>query len=184
MRVQTIAENAMTPVTVESFKAAMGRFTAGVTVVTTHTDEIDHGMTASAFCSLSLDPPLVLVCIKSKNQTYDLVTSAGSFVVNILSRQQEAISNRFAGGYMDDAGQWQSWPADRDKFADIGTSRSESTGALILDGCLANVECTLETVHDGGDHGIFVGRIQSIRLASAEALDPLAYFSGRYRSVQ
>jgi len=173
----------MTPVTVESFKAAMGRFTAGVTVVTTHADGIDHGMTASAFCSLSLEPPLVLVCIKAKNQTYDLVKSAGSFIINILSRDHEAISNRFAGGYIDDAGRWQSWPADRDKFADIGTTRSERSGALILDGCLANVDCTLETVHDGGDHGIFVGRIQAIALADGEQMDPLAYFGGRYRSV-
>ena len=90
------------------FKQAMGRFASGVTVITVRdADGNDHGMTASAFCSLSLDPALMLVSIKNENRTLELLQADGSphrhrFGVSLLSREQESLSNRFAGGYIDE----------------------------------------------------------------------------------
>ena len=81
----------------ELFKAVMGRFASGVTAITVHQDGEDHGMTASAFCSLSLSPPLVLVCVKKGNRTHDLLEETGAYAINILDESQVTVSNRFAG---------------------------------------------------------------------------------------
>tara|TARA_Y100001934_G_scaffold263184_1_gene338588 strand:+ start:1200 stop:1712 length:513 start_codon:yes stop_codon:yes gene_type:complete len=161
------------------FKQAVGSFASGVTVVTTRTAEGgDHGMTASAFSSLSLEPPLVLVCVQEKNQTHELLEAAGHFAVNILARDQEERSNRFAGGLVDADGNWQSWPAARDKFAGLDFNRGEACGgAALLAGCVAQLECRLEALLPGGDHGIFVGRVEAVHVAGG---DPLLYAKGRY----
>ncbi len=162
----------------QEFKQALGRFASGVTVVTVHSEGQDHGMTASAFSSLSLEPPLVLVCIQNKNRSYGLIEQSGSFAVSILARDQEALSNRFAGGFIDDEGRWQRWPEDKDKFADLSLTRGTSSGAPMLDGALAQLDCSLEAIVPGGDHGIFVGRVEGLQLS--EDATPLLYFGGRY----
>ncbi len=162
----------------KAFKSALGAFASGVTVVTVSTDEGDHGMTASAFTSLSLEPPLVLVCIQNGNRAYDLIDDKGSFAISILSREQETLSNRFAGGLVDANGQWQPWPEDRDKFDDLSFERGETSGAPLLGGALANLDCSLEALLPGGDHGIFVGRVEQIR--TGEGTSPLLYHRGRY----
>ena len=162
----------------KDFKAALGAFASGVTVVTVSSDEGDHGMTASAFSSLSLDPPLVLVCIQNGNRSYDLIDRQGSFAVSILARDQESLSNRFAGGFVDESGQWQSWPEDRDKFSDLAFERGEISHAPMLDGALANLDCSLEAVLPGGDHGIFVGRVERVSIGGGST--PLLYHRGRY----
>jgi flavin reductase (DIM6/NTAB) family NADH-FMN oxidoreductase RutF len=163
------------------FKAALGRLASGVTVVTVRgADGIDHGMTASAFTSLSLDPPLVLVCVEADNSTYEIIESSDSFAVNILARSQEEISNRFAGGIVGADGRWTPWPMDRDRFEDLDFSRGEHSGAALLEGSLASLDCTLEAVLPGGDHGIFVGRVQGATLCEGAAQGPLLYSSGGY----
>ena len=162
----------------KDFKAALGAFASGVTVVTVSSDEGDHGMTASAFSSLSLDPPLVLVCIQNGNRSYDLIDRKGSFAVSILSRAQESLSNRFAGGFVDESGQWHAWPEDRDKFSDLTFERGETSEAPMLDGALAHLDCSLEAILPGGDHGIFVGRVESVRIG--DQTEPLLYHRGRY----
>lgn len=161
------------------FKQALGSFASGVTVITTRTaDGGDHGMTASAFSSLSLDPPLILVCVQEQNQTHALLETAGHFAVNILARDQEESSNRFAGAIVDDEGRWLPWPVERDKFADLEFERGEACGgSALLSGCLAQLECSLEALVPGGDHGIFVGRVEAIHLGEGE---PLLYAKGRY----
>ncbi len=168
------------------FRSALARFASGVTVVTSvAADGSDHGMTASAFSSLSLDPPLVLVCIQRGNSTYELIEERGSFAVNILARPQQSLSNRFAGGIVDDDGKWTPWPKDRDRFADLSLSRAEHSGAAILEGSLAALDCSLESILPGGDHGIFVGRVEGITsLSTDEELDPLLYGGGSYGSFQ
>ena len=94
----------------EKFKRALGSFASGVTAVTVRTPEgHDHGMTASAFSSLSLDPPLVLVCVKVENSTHQYLEEASGFAINLLGAGQQALSNRFAGGIVDDDGQWSSY---------------------------------------------------------------------------
>ena len=137
-------------------------------------------MTASAFSSLSLDPPLVLVCIKAGNYSYQLIEQVGSFAVNILARSQEERSNRFAGGIVGDDGRWTPWPEDRDRFEGVDFSRGEHSGAALLDGSLASLDCKLESILPGGDHGIFVGRVCATKLSEAESLEPLLYHGGSY----
>lgn len=162
----------------QEFKAALGAFASGVTVVTVATEDGDHGMTASAFSSLSLEPPLILVCIQNGNQSYDLIDRKGSFAVSVLARDQEALSNRFAGGVVDSEGQWQPWPEDQDKFADLQWERGANSDAPMLDGALAHIDCTLEAILPGGDHGIFVGRVESVRMG--DGTRPLLYHRGAY----
>ncbi len=165
----------------QTFKRALGSFASGVTVVTVRTPAgEDHGMTASAFSSVSLDPPLVLVCIQNDNRTFELISEARAFAINILARDQEERSNRFAGGVVDADGQWQPWPEGKSRFVDVPFTRAEASEAAFLTGSLANIDCTLEALYPGGDHGIFVGRIQQIALADPAGGPPLLYFGGRY----
>ena len=171
----------MAPIDETAFKRALGNFASGVTVLTVRTPAgADHGMTANAFSSLSMDPPLILVCIQNHNETYQLIQAVGAFAVNILGRDQEERSNRFAGSVMDAHGCWQPWPEARDRFADLQYTRADASGAAFLTGCLANIDCTLEALHPGGDHGIFVGRIQQIQLPDDHSKAPLLYYGGDY----
>lgn len=168
-----------------TFRNALSRFASGVTIITALApDGTDHGMTASAFSSLSLDPPLVLVCIKAGNSTYKVIEERGSFAVNILARSQESLSNRFAGGIVGEDGTWTPWPDDRDRFADLTISRAAHSGAASLEGSLAVLDCALENILPGGDHGIFVGRVQGVTLSAGAELNPLLYGGGSYGSFQ
>lgn len=159
----------------DTFKAALGRFASGVTVVTVVSDEGDHGMTASAFTSVSLDPPLVLVCVGNGKDTHARIREAGSFAINILADTQVSVSNRFAG--------W--WPEGGSKWSDLVVDRAPVSRAAWIGGALAALDCTLHAAHDGGDHTIFVGRVQHARLMEppARGLAPLLYFHGSYRTA-
>jgi len=150
------------------FRKVMGNFAAGVTVVTTRTvDRQPCGLTATAFTSVSVVPPLVLVCIDKTAETYPHFGPAGIFAINFLATDQQAISQRFAisGG---------------DKFSDIDW-RAGVLGAPILGGTIGHVECRIVHAHDGGDHTIFVGEIES---AAATDGEPLIYFRGAYRQMR
>ena len=156
------------------FKAALGRFASGVTVVTIGGEE-DHGMTASAFCSLSLDPPLVLVCVKNGNATHGKLLESSGFGVNLLGRDQVDLSNRFAG--------W-GFPPDQDKWADLEIHRGTVSGAPLIGGALAHLDCTLYGTRDGGDHTIFIGHVENAEgFGDRDSLDPLLYFAGNYRGI-
>jgi len=165
------------------FKKALGQFASGVTVLTVHSDSTDHGMTASAFCSLSLDPPLILVCIKTGNRCYELIERAQTFAVNLLAADQKSLSNRFAGGFVTAEGAWCAWPEGQSHFEDVQHDRGAYTKAPLLRGALAHLECRLETIHAGGDHGIFIGRIENITLDEDTSAEPLIYFSGQYGTL-
>ncbi len=159
-----------------TFKASLGRFASGVTVVTVRdSDGSDHGMTASAFTSLSLEPPLILVCVKKGNATHRRLSAAGGFAVNVLAESQVSVSDRFAG--------W--WPEGQSKWADLTVDRAPVSRAAWIGGALANLDCTRHAMHDGGDHTIFVGQVQHARLVDVPAGGPrpLLYFHGAYRSV-
>ncbi|MAO82959.1 MAG: hypothetical protein CMH50_03620 [Myxococcales bacterium] len=162
------------------FKQAVGAFPSGVTVITVRTAKgEDHGMTASAFTSLSLEPPLILVCVQKKNTSYDLLRDAGAFAVNILAANQEEQSNRFADRLCDRNGEWQVWPEDRDKFADLQFRRGlQSGGAALIHGSVAHLECRLHSLLPGGDHGIFIGQVETCHWNGRE--DPLLYVNGQY----
>lgn len=145
----------------------MGRFATGVTVVTTSKDGKHGGLTANAFCSLSLNPPLVLVAVDKRAGSHAELLEHRCYAVNILTSEQEEISQRFAK------------PGPKD-FTGIAW-KTAVTGAPILEGTLGWVDCRVVEVLAGGDHDIFIGEIVAGELS--EGGDPLLYFSGRYRRV-
>lgn len=152
----------------QQFRAALGRFATGVTVITVPTSHDDvHGMTASAFCSVSLQPPLVLVCIDHLAETYLHLRDAGRFGVSILKEGQQALSEFFADP-----------ERSHDAAYRLGVNyRRMQSGMPVLDNVLVNLDCTVVSAHDAGDHTIFVGEVKEIALADGA---PLLYFRGRY----
>lgn len=155
------------PITKEEFRHALGKFASGVTVVTTRAaDGHLHGLTVSAFCSVSLNPPLILVCIQKTTGSYHAFQESKAFVVNILSESQADVSNHFASHL-------------EDKFS--GTEYEPGIENIpVLKGCLVNLECRLANAYDGGDHTIFVGEIEKAHINDGA---PLAYFHGSYRQI-
>ena len=148
-------------------RRVMGHFATGVTVITTRDKEgTPHGLTANAFLSLSLNPPLVLISVDKLAQCYGCFECDNVFTVNFLSEEQEEISRRFATKGID-------------KFADLPW-REGANGAAILEGVLAYVECRITQCHDGGDHTIVVGEIVN---ASASGDRPLLFFKGKYQRL-
>lgn len=149
----------------EEFRAALSRFASGVSVVTTR-DRVGklHGITVSAFCSVSLSPPLVLICIENAAGSHYAFGESGVFAVNILTEEQAYLSEHFA-------------MIHEEKFAGIDFSIGQ-LGVPLIDGCLATLECTIRNVADGGDHTIFVGEVASAAVSEAR---PLIYFRGEYR---
>ena len=153
----------------DTFRAVLGRFATGVTVVTaTDAERQDHGMTVSAFCSVSLAPPLVLVCIDRTASMHDLLQQGVAFAVNILSSGQEAISRRFSTGD----------PPNR--FDGLGYTRGQ-TGVPLLDEVLAWLECRVATRHEEGDHTVVIGHVET---AGARHERPLLYYRGGYATLE
>lgn len=153
------------------FRAAVGAFATGVTVVTTKGEEHAFGMTANAFSSVSLDPPLVLVCVMSPSEGADQITRNGAFAVNILGAEQEPMSRYFAS---------RDRPRGRDAFKEVA-HRIGASGSPILDGAAASLDCRLHADHEAGDHRIFIGEVLDLEL-SPELL-PLVFHGGRYRNL-
>ncbi len=142
------------------FKKAMGQFPTGVTITTAY-DKAGQvaGMTASAFCSVSIDPLLVLMCPAKNAECYSALTEASYFSIHLLGGEQGALA-------------WQ--------FAKSGVDKSDgiewiqgAMGAPKIPGCLAYLECRHHALYDGGDHGILVGEVVSLELDDAQV--PLAY---------
>ena len=145
----------------------MGHFATGVTVITTMDKSGNpSGLTANAFTSLSLNPPLVLACIDKEVQCYSCFEESGVFAVNVLGEEQEDISRRFATKGIE-------------KFSGIQWHKSES-GVALLDGAIGYIECKVVRSYDGGDHTIYVGEI--VR-ASALGDRPLIFFKGQYHRL-
>ena len=149
-----------------AFRNALGCFATGITVVTTLCPD-GHlvGVTVNSFSSVSLDPPLVLFSLGRASQAYDFFVNGKAFAVNVLASDQEDLSARFSRRDL------------QERWEGVGVERWD-TGVPILTGCLANIECDKETVYDGGDHAIVVGRVRRLR-STAEG-DPLLYFRGAY----
>ncbi len=149
---------------------ALGMFATGVTVVTTRGAKEPYGMTASAFSVVSFDPPLVLVCVVSQAQGAESIAANRHFAVNVLTAEQEALSRHFAS---------RKRRRGPDAFAEI-PHREAVTGAPILDGVAAYLDCWLAAKHEAGDHVIFVGEV--LALGADRSAPPLLYFAGSYRS--
>lgn len=158
----------MSPLDVAQFRSALACFASGVTVVTARDAEgADHGMTVSAFSSLSLAPPLVLVCIDGAATLLPHLQAADAFGISILGAAQRELSARFA----DQA---------TDRFDGVAFSRPAS-GPALLDGAVAHLECRLVAAHPGGDHVILIGEVRSARTFPGE---PLVYFQRDYGRLQ
>jgi len=152
-------------ISVDDFRRVLGHFATGVTVITVRdSDGRPTGLTASAFTSVSLDPPLILVCVDHKSQSYPALIVSKTFAVNILSLDQEAISRRFATTKVDN------------KFEGVPFTLSPF-GLPLIDSALAQLECATVNIHPEGDHSIFVGRVER---GHSGAGAPLVYYRGRY----
>jgi len=152
------------------YRATVGLFATGITVVTANAVGVEHGMTLNAFASVSLDPLLVLVCVERDAVMHKVLEEAGSFALSVLAEDQEPIARYFADS---------SRPAGAAQFAGVGYRIGAATGAPLLDGALAWLECELERAYDGGDHSIFLGRVLAVKRGTPR--DPLLYFGGAYR---
>ena len=149
------------------FRSVLSRFASGVTVITSRDAAgQDYGMTVSAFSSLSLTPPLVLVCIDESATWHGVLPEATHFNVHVLGVEQEAISNRFAS-------------TRADRFVDVSHTRGEN-GLVQLTGVLALLECRITARHPAGDHTIVVGAVER---AHAEDGEPLLYFRSAYQRL-
>jgi flavin reductase (DIM6/NTAB) family NADH-FMN oxidoreductase RutF len=165
----------------DEFRAAMSRLTAGVVLVTAHEAALDPdgprgedvGMTATSFMSVSLDPPLVMVGLREGSRMDDLLAEQPLWAVSLLSEHQRIIAGRFA---------MKGRVSDRLLFEDIRYDRGEVTGAPLIGGALATLECRTEQRVTAGDHTLVIGRVLN---ATAPGVDggPLAYFRGRYRQL-
>jgi flavin reductase (DIM6/NTAB) family NADH-FMN oxidoreductase RutF len=166
----TALDESAEAVTAAEFRQAMGHFATGVTVVTSiGACGEPVGTTASAVTSLSLDPPLVLVCFDRSSLTLQAVRSHGAFVVNVLAAPQRHLSANFAR-----RGPGAAWD-------DIG-HRPGPTGSPRLDGVLAALECTVRDSFPGGDHEIIVGHVHEVETGGSNAT-PLLYWRGGYSSL-
>ncbi len=151
------------------FRRMMGLFATGVTVITAKVGDTLHGMTANAVMSVSLDPLLVCVSVSRRARMDAFLEQAGSFVLNVLSERQQALSQFFAGS-----------PPD----APPPEYRLEPwVGGPRLVGCLAAAGCRVDRILDGGDHRLFLGRVLAVYRAEGLLL-PLLFFGGRYHRLR
>ncbi|MFF4750706.1 flavin reductase family protein [Streptomyces sp. NPDC002514] len=168
----------------DEFRAAMSRLAAGVVLVTAQEPPLapddptapageDAGMTATAFLSVSLDPPLVMVSLREGSRMDDLLAEQPLWAVSVLSESQRHIAGRFA---------MKGRISDRLLFEDIPYARGAVSGAPLVRGALATLECRTEQVVPAGDHNLVIGRVLTADLPSADG-GPLLYFRGRYRRL-
>jgi 3-hydroxy-9,10-secoandrosta-1,3,5(10)-triene-9,17-dione monooxygenase reductase component len=150
------------------FRQVLGHFPTGVTVITAGSGAGRVGLAVGSFFSISLDPPLVGFCAGHGSTSWPLIREAGSFCVNILAEDQEDESRVFAS-------------KAPDKFEGIGHKSAPHSGAPLLDGVLAWIDCSLETVHEAGDHDIVVGRVHDLAVGREDG--PLVFFRGGYANL-
>ena len=150
------------------FRRVLGHFPTGVTVVAAVSDGQPVGLAIGSFGSVSLEPPLVMFCPGTSSSSWPAIERSGAFCVNVLAEDQADLSSRFAG-------------RDPDKFAGVTWSTC-ATGSPVIDGCLAWIDCTVETVHEAGDHWIVIGRVVDLGVGRPDA-GPLIFFKGGYGGV-
>jgi flavin reductase (DIM6/NTAB) family NADH-FMN oxidoreductase RutF len=158
------------PVRSEAFRDAMRHLPAGVTVVTVKAGEQVHGLTVSAFCSVSPEPPLVAIVIDQRHTAYPLLQEEGAvFAVNILAQDQTDLSNRFA------------WTKDEDRFQ-AGQWQTAVTGAPVLADALAWLDCVVRERYPAGTHAIYLGEVCASSVPRPDE-PPLVYWNRGYRKI-
>jgi 3-hydroxy-9,10-secoandrosta-1,3,5(10)-triene-9,17-dione monooxygenase reductase component len=164
---------AATPVAPDTFRKVMGHFVTGITVVTALDGDRPQGITVNALTSVSLEPPLVVVALDRRRFITPTVRASGRYAVNVLSEDQQALSDCFAGA-----------PVTPDRDAFCGASWTPGpTGLPLLDGAIATLECTVTDTFDAGDHELFVARVDSLGNAEPHPM-PLLYYRRQYLRIQ
>lgn len=161
----TVAAEAIDP---RRFRTVLGQFCTGVTIITTIDDGVPVGFACQSFAALSLEPPLVLFCPTKTSRSWAAIERSGIFCVNVLAEEQQSTCARFGS-------------RDPDKFAGIDWTESP-LGSPILTGSLAHIDCSLESVHDGGDHWVAFGRVSSLSEIREER--PLLFYRGQYTGIE
>lgn len=154
-----------------ALREVMGQFATGVTVLTAAGDD-GHGMTANAFTSVSLDPPMILCCVSRAARMHAAITSAQAFAVSVLGNDQQDVARYFAD--------WRR-PRGMAQFNEVDWTPGPHTGSPLLAGSIAWLECRLATVYEGGDHSIFLGEV----LGSNRGADQpaLLFYGGSYHDI-
>lgn len=155
-------------VDVAELKQVLARRVTGVAVVTARDGDVVHGMTVSAFTEVSLAPPLVLVCADKASNTHPVIARGGVFALNVLANDQAALSEWFA-----------SKRTEARRFAGV-EYETGVTGAPLLAGTVATLDCLVRAAHEAGDHVIYVGEVVDLRSSERE---PLVYWGGAYRGL-
>lgn len=155
----------------EEFRLALRHFPAGVTIVTIRAGERTHGLTVSAFASVSAEPPLIAIIIENRHKAHALLEEPGAvFAVNILGEDQSELSNRFA------------WVKDEDRFAQ-GDWSAADTGAPVLVDALAWLDCRIHARYPAGSHTVYIGEVNASNVPKQEA-PPLIYWNRGYRKLR
>lgn len=157
--------------TAGDFRSALGAFATGVTVITTRGEDHAYGMTANAFSSVSLDPPLILVCAKTGAEGSEHIERNGVFAVNILAAEQEPLSRYFSS---------KDRPRGGDAFGEVD-HRTVATGSPVLEGVVGYLDCRLQESRTVGDHDIFIGEVVALEAGDRA---PLLFHGGGYRLLQ
>jgi flavin reductase (DIM6/NTAB) family NADH-FMN oxidoreductase RutF len=148
----------------------MRRYPTGVTVVTIRHGKVDHGMTANSITTLSLDPPLMLVCVRKTARAHDIMREGGHFVVNLLAYDQAEVSRIFADESLTDDERWATV-----------TTQESTIGGLRIDGCMGYLDCKITDAFDGGTHTIYIGEV--VKLDEGEDKTPLIFHGAGYREL-
>jgi len=154
----------------DALRSVLSTYATGVSIVMTKSRGAIHGLTVNSFTSVSLEPPLILVCIDRLNATYPLIKESGIFSVNILSKIQESLSRLFSD------------PGNKSSMLQGLEYRQEVTGAPIIMGVLGFLDCSVEATYPAGDHDIFLAKVEKFGLG--EDGDPLLYYRGGYHGLR
>jgi flavin reductase (DIM6/NTAB) family NADH-FMN oxidoreductase RutF len=160
MRIETLQIDSST------YRKALGHFCSGVTVITTVYESKIHGMTANAFCSVSLNPPLVLISVDQKSHMHRLLAQSGFYGVSVLARNQESLSQHFAGRPQQDLHLPFIWRKD----------------CPVLEGALVQLVCRVTEAHPAGDHVLYIGQVEYLQYSDEHV--PLLFYSGKYKALE
>ncbi|GAA1685765.1 flavin reductase family protein [Kribbella sp. NPDC056951] len=157
----------------EEFRAALGQFAAGILIMSTLQDGVAHAMTANAFTSVSLDPPLVLVCVDKGVRMHDAVLDCGYWAISVLAADQQPLAARFARSGRDLYSQ----------FDGVATEAGPKSGCPVITGSLSWLECRTWATYEGGDHTIVVGEVLSLGLGETDGRGALIHHASHYREL-
>ena len=158
-------------VSAEQFRAGMRHLSAAVTLVTSEFEGEKAGLTATAVCSVTAEPPSILACVNRSTSAFDIIKNSGVFCVNVLAHSQQALSDVFGWGNIEQSERFKS-----------GCWGSLKTGAPVLEGCIVNFDCEMDQVISHGTHNIVIGRIVALQVNDQEA--PLLYSDTLYSTIQ